>query len=153
MDDDRGRRGRGRRGRGRRGARGGDALRALGLGLALVATGARAARRAGAFETTFETASTLDAFWTVATRAIERAWAPSAQSAAVTTRDALGAARATATAREVGEADARSDAETLARRFERWCVEHGVEEYLRDGEEYAKRLAIFVENAAFRGGA
>ena len=111
--------------------------------------GARAARRAGAFETTFETASTLDAFWTVATRAIERAWAPSAQSAAVTTRDALGAARATATAREVGEADARSDAETLARRFERWCVEHGVEEYLRDGEEYAKRLAIFVENAAF----
>ncbi len=149
MDDDRGRRGRGRRGRGRRGARGGDALRALGLGLALVATGARAARRAGAFETTFETASTLDAFWTVATRAIERAWAPSARSAAVTTRDALGAARATATAREVGEADARSDAETLARRFERWCVEHGVEEYLRDGEEYAKRLAIFVENAAF----
>ena len=60
-------------------------------------------------------------------------------------RDAFGAARATATAREVGEADAA----TLARRFERWCVEHGVEEYLRDGEEYAKRLAIFVENAAF----
>ena len=119
-------------------------------GSRLVATGARAARRAGAFETTFETASTLaDAFWTVATRAIERAWAPSARSAAVTPRDALGAARATATAREVGEADAA----TLARRFERWCVEHGVEEYLRDGEEYAKRLAIFVENAAFRGGA
>ena len=107
MDDDRGRRGRGRRGRRRGGARGGDALRALGLGLALVATGARAARRAGAFETTFETASTLaDAFWTVATRAIERAWAPRTQSATVTPRDAFGAARATATAREVGEADA-----------------------------------------------
>lgn len=52
-------------------------------------------------------------------------------------------------ARAVRDAHASSNANALARHFERWCSEHGLERYLRDTEEYAKRLATFAENAAY----
>lgn len=57
--------------------------------------------------------------------------------------------RATARARDVRDATESRDALALASKFEAWCREHGLEKYLEDASEYARRLETFAENAAY----